>query len=84
MPTVVTLNRPDVVALIQTAADTLTAGNKTEVIAMGMRALLEQNARGGSLFGRHRGTLWVREDVDLITAGLDEPSEAETGDAIDR
>jgi hypothetical protein len=33
LATVVTINRPDVVALIQFAADRLTAGNKTEAVA---------------------------------------------------
>jgi hypothetical protein len=41
MPTVVTINRPDVVALVEEAANKLTAGNKTEAVALAMRRLLE-------------------------------------------
>jgi hypothetical protein len=37
MPTVVTINCPDVVALIEVAANRLTGGNKTAVVAMAMR-----------------------------------------------
>ncbi|HEY0423235.1 MAG TPA: hypothetical protein VGC82_07925, partial [Rhodopila sp.] len=57
MPSVVTINRPDVVALIQSAADRLTGGNKTEAVAMAVRSLLERNARTGSLFGAHPGSV---------------------------
>jgi hypothetical protein len=56
MVNVVTINRPDVVALIEEAADKLTGGNKTEAVALAMRRLLEQSARAGSLFGAHRGS----------------------------
>jgi hypothetical protein len=48
MVNVVTINRPDVVALIEEAADKLTGGNKTEAVALAMRRLLEQSARAGS------------------------------------
>ncbi len=41
MPNVLTINRPDVVALIEEAADKLTAGNKTEAVALAMRCLLD-------------------------------------------
>ena len=51
MVNVVTINRPDVVALIEEAAQKLTAGNKTEAVAVAMRLLLDQHARAGSLFG---------------------------------
>lgn len=59
MPTVVTINRPDVVALIETAANRLTGGNKTEAVALAMRRLLELEVRKGSLFGRHRGSVTI-------------------------
>ena len=45
MATVVTINRPDVVALIEEAAKKMTGGNKTEAVALAMRRLLEQGAR---------------------------------------
>ena len=51
MATVVTINRPDVVALIETAAARLTEGNKTEALALAVRQLLDQTIRTGSLFG---------------------------------
>jgi hypothetical protein len=81
---VVTINRPDVVALIEEAASKLTAGNKTEAVALGMKRLLEQNARVGSLFGAHPGSVRVREGVDLTAPVLDVVPDAETGREIDR
>jgi hypothetical protein len=79
MPTVVTINRPDVVALIEQAAEKLTGGNKTEAVSLAMRQLLERHARTGSLFGAHAGSVRVRAGVDLVTAGLDEALDAATG-----
>ena len=84
MAKVVTIKRPDVVALIEEAARKLTAGNKTEAVALGMKRLLEQNARVGSLFGRHPGSVRVREGVDLTAPVLDVVPDAETGREIDR
>jgi hypothetical protein len=84
MVNVVTINRPDVVALIEEAAQKLTAGNKTEAVAVAMRHLLDQHARAGSLFGAHRGSVCVREGVDLIAPALDVAPEAETGREIER
>jgi hypothetical protein len=84
MANVVTINRPDVVALIEEAAQKLTAGNKTEAVAVAMRRLLDQHARAGSLFGAHRGSVCVREGVDLIAPALDVAPEAETGREIER
>ena len=79
MPTVVTINRPDVVALIETVANRLTGGNKTEAVALAMRRLLELDARKGSLFGANRGSVRVREGVDLTEPVVEEPTDAETG-----
>ena len=42
MANMVTINRPDVVALIEQAAKKLTGGNKTEAVALAMRRLLEE------------------------------------------
>ncbi len=84
MPTVVTLNRPDVVALIETAANRLTGGNKTEVVALAVRRLLEQDARSGRLFGAHPGSLRVRDDVDLTAPVLADPTDAGSGQEIER
>ncbi len=84
MATVITINRPEVVALIEEAAKKLTSGNKTEAVALGMRRLLEQSARASSLFGAHRGSVRVREGVDLIAPALDVAPDAETGSEIER
>lgn len=79
MPTVVTINRPDVVALIETAANRLTGGNKTEAVALALRRLLELETRKGSLFGRHRGSVTIREGVDLTKPVFEGLTDAETG-----
>ncbi len=84
MANVVTINRPDVVALIEEAAKKMTAGNKTEAVALAMRRLLDQEARAGSLFGVHRGSVRVHEGVDLIAPALDIEPEAETGRETER
>jgi len=59
MANVVTINRPEVVALIEEAANKLTRGNKTEAVALAVRRMLEENARAGSLFGAHGGSVRV-------------------------
>jgi hypothetical protein len=84
MANVITINRPDVVALIEEAATRLTGGNKTEAVALGMRRLLDQEARSGSLFGAHPGSVRVREGADLMAPVLDVEPDAETGREIDR
>ena len=84
MANVVTINRPEVVALIEEAAKKLTQGNKTEAVALAVRRLLEQKARAGSLFGAHPGSVRVREGVDLISPTLDVQPDAETGREIER
>jgi hypothetical protein len=84
MPTVVTINRPDVVAMIEDAAQKWTAGNKTEAVAMAIRHLLEQNARKTSLFGAHPGSVKVRDGVDLTAPVLDVEPDAATGREIER
>jgi hypothetical protein len=84
MASVVTINRPDVVALIEKGAKELTGGNKTEVVALAMRNLLEQMARSGSLFGAHQGSVQVRQGVDLVAPVLDVEPDAETGREIER
>ena len=84
MPNVVTINRPDVIALIEEAAKKLTRGNKTEAVALAMRHLLDEDARAGSLFGAHQGSVRVREGVDLIAPALDVVADAETGLEIER
>lgn len=84
MANVVTINRPEVVALIEEAAVKLTAGNKTEAVALAVRRLLEDTARAGSLFGAHRGSVRVHEGVDLVAPALDVEPDAETGREIEQ
>ncbi|HWD59933.1 MAG TPA: hypothetical protein VG308_16720 [Stellaceae bacterium] len=82
--TVVTINRADVVADIERAADSLTGGNKTEAVALAVRRLLDHDARTGSLFGRHAGSVRFSEGVDPIAPALDILPDAETGHEIER
>ena len=84
MPSVVTINRPDVITLIEEVAAKMTGGNKTEAVALAMRKLLEREQRTGTLFGRHRGSVIVAEGVDLTQPTFNEPFDAETGREIDR
>jgi hypothetical protein len=79
MATVITINRPEVVALIEEVAKRMTGGNKTEAVALAMRRLLEQDARAGTLFGAHKGSVRVAEGVDLTAPSLDVVPDAETG-----
>jgi hypothetical protein len=86
MANVVTISRPDFVSLIERAAARLTAGNKTEAVALALRRLLEADARSGTLFAAHRGSVRVRAGVDLTAPApaLDTVPEAETGRELDR
>jgi hypothetical protein len=84
MANVITINRPEVVALIEEAARKLTGGNKTEAVALAVRRLLDENARTGSLFGAHRGSVRVMEGVDLTAPALDVEPDAETGREVER
>ncbi len=84
MANVVTINRPEVVALIEEAARKLTHGNKTEAVALAVRRLLDENARAGSLFGAHPGSVKVRDGVDLVAPALDVEPDAETGREVER
>jgi hypothetical protein len=84
MANVVTINRPEVVALIEEAAKKMTNGNKTEAVALAIRRLLEQDARAGSLFGAHAGSVRVHDGVDLTAPTLDVAPDAETGREAER
>jgi hypothetical protein len=84
MATVITINRPEVVALIEKAAKKLTHGNKTEAVALAVRRLLEQDAGAGSLFGAHRDSVRAQPGVDLIAPVLDVEPDAETGRKVGR
>ncbi len=78
MENAVTIDRPDVVALIGEAAKRLTRGNKTEAVALAVRRLLAENAREGSLFGAHPGSVRVREGADIVEPVLDVEPDVET------
>ena len=84
MANVITINRPDVVALVEEAAKRLTDGNKTEAVALAVRSLLDHEARKGSLFAAHPGSVRVRDGVDLTAPALDVELDAETGREIER
>ncbi len=84
MPKVVTITRPDVVALIEEAAQKLTRGNKTEAVAFAVRHLLDADLRRGSLFGAHPGSVKVREGIDLTAPALEIEPDAATGREIAR
>lgn len=84
MASVVTINRPDVVALIERAANEITGGNKTELVATAVRRLLEETARARPLFGAHPGSVKVRPGVDLTQPVIDPETEAESGREIHR
>jgi hypothetical protein len=43
-----------------------------------------ENTRAGSLFGAHRGSVKVRDGVDLIGPALDVEPDAEAGREIER
>ncbi len=79
MVSVVTINRPDVVARIEALANRLTGGNKTEVVALALRHLDERESRSGSLFGAHPGSVSVRPGVDLTAPVLQDAMDAELG-----
>lgn len=83
-PHVVTINRPDVIELVEKAAQKLTDGNKTEAVALALRRLLEADARAGSLFGAHPGSVQIAPGVDLTAPVLDVVPDAETGREIER
>ena len=84
MATVITINRPEVVALIEEVAKKMTGGNKTEAVALAMRRLLEQGARSSTLFGAHQGSVRIAEGVDLTAPALDAVPDAETGLEVQR
>ena len=79
MANVVTINRKDVIELIEQAALKLTHGNKTEAIALALRRLLDQDARAGELFGAHKGGVRIGVGVDLTEPALDVEPDAQTG-----
>ena len=84
MARVITINRTDVVRLIEEAAKKMTGGNKTDAVALAVRHLLEDRARANSLFGAHQGSVRVAEGVDLTAPVLDTVPDAQTGREIER
>jgi len=84
MATVITISRPEVVALIETAAKKITGGNTTEAVALAVRHRLAQRAPGGTLFGAHEGSVRTADGVDLTAPGLDVVPDTEAGREIER
>jgi hypothetical protein len=84
MANVVTINRPEVVSLIEQGAKLMTNGNKTEAVAMAMRELIKRNERTGTLFGAHPGSVTFSDDYDPFAPALDVIPDAESGREIDR
>jgi hypothetical protein len=82
MPAVVTINRPDVVSLIEEASR-LTGGNKTEAVAMALRSLLARHARNGSVFGAHKGSVVMQHGFDPVAPVFEDGMDAETGRELD-
>ena len=83
MPKVVTISRPDVIALIEEAAKSWHR-QQERAVASAMRRLLDHDARAGSLSEAHRGSVRVHETVDWIVPALDVEPDAETGREIER
>jgi hypothetical protein len=54
------------------------------VVGLAMRRLLDEDARAGSLFGGHRGSVRVRRGVDLVAPALDIEPDAESGREVER
>ena len=84
MPNVVTIDQPDVVALIGEAAKKFTRGNKSEAVALAVRCLLKGNIREGTLFGAHPGSVQVREGADIVGPILDVEHAVEQMDRIEK
>ena len=82
MAKVVTIARPDVVALIERAADALTGGDKAELVAIAVRRLLHETARMQPLFGAHPGSVKVLSGIDLTQPVIDPQTDAESGREI--
>ena len=80
----VTIGRPDVVALIEAASERLTGGSKTEAVALAMRCLLGRSARTGTLFGYQPDSVRLRAGVDLTEPLFDDPLDAEPGREFER
>lgn len=78
MTTMITVNRPEVAALVEAATKKMNGGNKTEVVALAMRHELEQDARASPLFGGHKGSVRVATDVGLTAPSLDIAADAVT------
>ena len=75
MPANVTITHPDVVAMIEAAAQRFTNGDTTEAVALALR-LLGAPLRSGSLFGAHKGSVVVADGVDLTAPVLPDVTDA--------
>ncbi len=57
-------------------------GNNTELIALALCNLDQQNARVGLLFGANSGSVTVRDGVDLTMPILDDAMDAERSTSL--
>ena len=77
MASVVTINKPEVVALIERAAAQLTGGNKTAAVELALSRLLQESGRTAPLYGAHPGSARVKPGVDLTAPVLEDRLDAE-------
>lgn len=80
---IITIDSPELIALIEKAAEKLTKGDKIEAITLAMRGLLDES-RTDSLFGAHRDSVSVRAGVDVTAPSLDILCGSENDQDIDR
>ena len=89
MPDSITINDPDVIELIERVAVLKTHGNRDEAVALGMRAILKDEAGNSdrrSPVGCGKGLVTFFDDVDLteptFTAEEAETWAMSTGDEV--
>ena len=81
MSATIVITRPDVIALIEAAAGKVANGDKTEAVALALRAWLarDDGEKSRGLFGAHAGSVIVAPGVDLTAPVFDGETDAETG-----
>ena len=84
MTKAVTITRPDVVAMIERAADALTGGDTTELVAIAVHRLLDETVRMQSPFGADPGSVKVLRGVDLTQPIINPQTDAENGREVRR
>ena len=72
MASAVTIDRPDVVAMVENIAALFTDGDKVEAVALALRHYLDSRKRTGSPFDALKGTVTVAPGVDLTAPFFDD------------